>query len=98
MSLIVNDGLGLGRIALAGIGAGMKRISIHQVIGQGQVAGIVQILLACRDVGLQGIDNLYLALIESLFARFLQSKINQHFIGAACRTFESERDAIPRDP
>ena len=47
--LIVNDGLGLGRIALAGIGAGMKRIFIHQVIGQGQVAGIVQVLLAGRE-------------------------------------------------
>ena len=72
--------MGLSRIALVGVRAQMLRILLQQVIGNCQRARVIQVLLAGRGIALERVNDLRLALIERLFARFLQGQIDQHFV------------------
>ena len=58
----------------------MQRILIQKITRQGQRTGIVQILLSRRRVALERVNNSGLALIERLFAGFLERKVDQHFV------------------
>ena len=58
------------RIFLVGVGAQTHRIFVHQIILDGQRAGVIQIGLACRSIRLQRLDDLVLAVIERLLAGF----------------------------
>ena len=74
----------LGGVTLVGVRTQVEWVLLHQVIRNCQRAGVIQVRLAGRSIGLERVDDLRLAAIQSLFAGFLHIEINKHLVIDRC--------------
>ncbi len=58
----------------------MQRVFLHQILFDRERTGVVEVLLASRGIGLKGVDDLGLALIEGLFASLLDVKVDEFLV------------------
>ncbi len=70
-----------------GVGAEMERIGLEQVVLQRGIADVVEVGLARLGVGLQGLDDVFLALIERLLTGLADIEPDEHFIAAGVRAW-----------
>ena len=77
---VVDDGTSNGGIPLVGVRAQTQWVLLQKIVQDCQRTGVIQILFPGRGVALQRLNNLDLALIESLFAGLLNVERNQNLV------------------